>query len=346
MNIALDLIVIIWGVAGLLFATNDLMERKTELGFLLLVLRFAFLTASGLLPWMLLALVLCLRELALHFRKLSVVLGVLAVSFCEPCHAAQHVYGRVKDAPENPAQPDRRYRVAAPIALPASVDLRTNCPAVYDQGQLGSCTANAIAAAYDFENHLQGQPWLFPSRLFIYFCEREMEGTIGQDAGAQLRDGLSVVTFRGCCPDSVWPYIVANFAKRPPLNAYMSAKNDQVLQSLRVQQDLVQIRAVLAQGHPVVFGFTVYSSFESAAVAKTGLAPMPGKNEQILGGHAVLIVGYCDTLKMPGAKKAGAFLVRNSWGASWGLQGYFWIAYEYLTNAKLASDFWAILKVE
>ena len=287
--------------------------------------------------------------LALWVGLVGLVGFVLSVG----CLAAEpapdvHRFGCIKDKAEGWIfGRDKHYsapRLAAP--LPAAVDLRTNMPPVYYQGALGSCTANAIAAAWDFEHHLQGNSFITPSRLFIYYNERKIEGTIQQDAGAQIRDGLITVTKDGVCRELIWPYNISAFTLRPIYLCYQQALKEQVLQSQRVTQDLVTMKTVLATGHPIVIGFSVYASFETDAVTKTGLVPIPKPGEQLLGGHAVVVVGYSDALKMPGAKDSGAFLVRNSWGKSWGLQGHCWMAYEYLTNKKMAHDFWAILKVE
>lgn len=278
-------------------------------------------------------------------RMLSVVAFVGAVLLSAGAvQAAQHAYGW---RPDTPSKADRVYMLpGVPVMLPAAVDLRTNCPTVYDQGQLGSCTANAIAAAWDYENCLQDGVFLYPSRLFIYYNERVIEGSVGSDSGAQLRDGLTAVTKQGVCSEALWPYKIAKFTQKPTAKCYSAALTNQVLQSQRLTQSLLTMKTVLATGHPFVFGFTVYESFESPVVASTGLAPMPKRSEQILGGHAVCAVGYSDTVQCPGAKAPGAFLVRNSWGTTWGLGGYFWIAYEYLTSTGKASDFWAILRVE
>ncbi len=246
-------------------------------------------------------------------------------------------YGWIPDLPD---ARDRIYRAPRKTAaLPAAVDLRAACPPVYDQGQLGSCTANAIAAAISFDQSKQrmAQPFT-PSRLFIYYNERAIEGTTASDSGAMLRDGIKAVANQGACPEPLWPYHESNYAERPPAQCYKVGKMHPAVQYSRVMQDLGQLKSCLAAGFPFVFGFTVYESFESDAVAESGVAAMPGSSEDAVGGHAVLAVGYMDSLNR--------FFVRNSWGADWGLNGYFTLPYEYLENSDLAADFWTIRMVK
>ena len=259
-----------------------------------------------------------------------------------PVQSHARAYGWVKDKPEGWIfGRDAHFKTGPPVALPASCNLQSNCPPVYDQTTLESCTANASGAGWDFENFQQDGAFLTPSRLKIYYDARAKEGTIGQDAGAQLRDVLAVLCMPmgGVCPETMWPYIVSKFTQQPPAACYACGKTNYVLQAQSVAQDLATIKTVLAiTRRPVIFGFTVYSSFESQAVAKSGIVPLPKRGEQILGGHAVLAVGYDDARQM--------VLVRNSWGIGWGLGGYFWLPYAYITNPRLASDFWTILRVQ
>ena len=247
-------------------------------------------------------------------------------------------YGWVPDLPD---QRDQNYAAPARFltALPAQKDLRQNCPPVYDQGDLGSCTANAIGAAIQFGQMKQGITNFIPSRLFIYYNERDMEGTIDSDSGAQTRDGMKVVAKLGAPPeDPDWPYEIAKFRDKPPAEAYQDATKHQVLLYQRVNRTLNQMKGCLASGYPFVFGFTVYDSFEGDEVAKTGHASMPQPNEPVVGGHAVMAVGYDDNNKW--------FLVRNSWGEDWGMKGYFTLPYSYLLEPNLADDFWTIRLVE
>jgi C1A family cysteine protease len=241
-------------------------------------------------------------------------------------------YGWIRDLPDHR---DHMYAAPMPIAkLPPKADLRKHCPPVYDQGQLGSCTANAIAAAVDFERMKQHLRPIKPSRLFIYYNERVMEHSVGSDSGAQIRDGIKAVAKQGACAESLWPYAVAKFRDKPPSPAFKQAKLDRAVQYASITQALSQLKSCLASGYPFVFGFSVYESFESPAVAKSGDAPMPSPSEAALGGHAVMAVGYDDSLQR--------FIVRNSWGPGWGKKGYFTMPYAYLTDAHLADDFWTI----
>jgi len=247
-------------------------------------------------------------------------------------------YGWVPDLPDA-----RDHLYAAPVAmmaqLPPKVDLRPQCPPVYDQGQLGSCTGNAIAGAVQFEREKQKlTPDFVPSRLFIYYGERVIEGTVGSDSGAQIRDGIKVVAKQGVPPESDWPYDITKFTQKPPAKAFQDAKKDKVVSYSRLTQNLAQMKGCLASGYPFVFGFTVYESFESPQVAQTGVVNLPAAGESAIGGHAVMCVGYDDTQTR--------FIVRNSWGNGWGMQGYFTMPYSYLTGGGLASDFWTVRLVQ
>lgn len=243
-----------------------------------------------------------------------------------------------------PDLPDRRDRIyEAPLArlgpLPPRVDLRTTCPLVYNQGLLGSCTANAIAAALQFDQMRQQQSDIFvPSRLFIYYNERVMEGTVDEDAGAMIRDGIKSVAKLGAPHEALWPYVIAQFRARPSRPAYTDAELHQAVLYQRLIPARDQLKGCLADGYPFVFGFSVYESFETDTVATTGRVPMPKPTERLLGGHAVLAAGYDE--------KKRRFIVRNSWGQIWGMKGYFTMPYEFLLDPNLCDDFWRITLVE
>ncbi|SRR5581483_9120866 len=246
-------------------------------------------------------------------------------------------YGWLPDLPDH-----RDHLYAAPVEvvgnLPAKKDLRPQCPGIYDQGQLGSCTANAIAAAIEFDRLKQKISDFTPSRLFIYYNERAMEHTIDSDSGAQIRDGIKSVGKLGDCPEAEWPYEISKFKTKPPKNCYADALKYKAVLYQRVTQTLSQLKGCVASGYPFVFGFTVYESFESAQVAKTGHAHLPRAAEKAIGGHAVMAVGYDDSNNY--------FIVRNSWGAKWGMKGYFTLPYAYVTDNNLADDFWTIRVVQ
>ncbi|PYT11280.1 MAG: peptidase [Acidobacteria bacterium] len=242
-------------------------------------------------------------------------------------------YGWIPDLPDARDHLFKAPRKAGP--LPSSMDLRSGCPPVYDQGGLGSCTANAIGAAIEFDQRKQELEQRFtPSRLFIYYNERALEGTINTDSGGMLRDGMKTVAADGACPETLWPYSEEKFAERPSALSYEIAKTHPVVRYSRLAQSLGQMKACLAAGFPFVFGFTVYESFEGDVVARTGVASIPDPSETILGGHAVMAVGYDD--------QSSRFLIRNSWGANWGMGGHFTMPYAYLTDNNLADDFWTI----
>lgn len=245
----------------------------------------------------------------------------------------EHRFGWRPDLPDHRDLPAPRLLTPPP----AHVDLRPLCPSVLDQGNLGSCTANAIANAHRFDQMKQGKVPFGPSRLFTYFNAREMENSILSDSGSAIRDGFKSIVRQGVPSEGLWPYDVSQFAVRPPATVYDEAMNNQALVYRRVSQTLSDMRGCLALGFPFVFGFTVYDSFD-AAVAATYIASMPGQTEGILGGHAVLCVGY-DTPRR-------IFIVQNSWGTSWGFNGFFGIPFDYLTNPDLASDFWMCQVVE
>lgn len=250
-------------------------------------------------------------------------------------------YGWVKDTPD----PRDLLFAASPVLaakpLPKSADLRPGCPPVYDQLQIGSCTANSIGGAFEFAQKKQQLQDFMPSRLFIYYNERVIEHSTGDDAGAQIRDGIKTVAKQGVPPEPDWPYSedMAIVTQKPKPLAYTDALQHKVIAYHRIStrsadSGLTLMKSCLADGYPFVFGFVVYASFEAAKIAKTGILEMPKKGEKTVGGHAVMAAGYDDKKKM--------ILVRNSWGAGWGLKGYFWMPYAYITNSKLCSDFWTI----
>lgn len=243
-------------------------------------------------------------------------------------------YGWVPDLPDHR---DYLYNQlqAVPPSLPLSMDLRPLCSPVEDQGQLGSCTGNALAGALEFLEQKSRSPFTDLSRLFIYYNERVIEHSVKSDSGAQIRDGVKTLAKQGVCSEKKWPYTISRFTTKPAAACYADAKKH-VISSYHRILTLDEMRTCLAEGFPFVFGFTVYESFESQEVARTGVVEIPKGTERTVGGHAVLGVGYHDADRR--------FIVRNSWGKKWGQNGYFTIPYDYLANRNLADDFWTIRK--
>ena len=202
-------------------------------------------------------------------------------------------------------------------------------------------TANAISSVYEFDEIKEGEienELFSPSRLFIYYNERAQEGTVDQDSGASVRDGIKSINRIGVCPETMWPYDITKFIEKPPEECYKDATYHKAVEYKRVKQNLNQLKQCLIEGFPIVFGFTVYQSFESPETEQTGVMPMPKDDEQILGGHCCYIIGFDDDKKL--------FLVRNSWGEDWGpIGGNFWMPYEYATNSDYCSDFWTVRRV-
>lgn len=276
---------------------------------------------------------------------------------------------------------DEAFRVklhSGLFAVPASVDLRPGCSPVEDQADLGSCTANGFAAIVEFneikrqKNTVQAQgggakvtvsdvtvstdgniafvghvvpppaapapapaKFVDASRLFGYYATRKVEGTISEDSGATIRDTIKAGALYGVADESTWPYDVSKFAVEPPKSVWEAAASHKVTSYHSIADgDVATMKSTLASGFLIEFGFQVYDYMMSAEMAKKGFLPVPAKGESMQGGHAVVLVGYDDSKQ--------AFLVRNSWGTGWGIQGYFYMAYDYVKNPKLASDFWVI----
>jgi C1A family cysteine protease len=238
-----------------------------------------------------------------------------------------------------PSLPDHRdkWKRFAGEKLDSTFALDVNVP-VYNQGKLGSCTANAIACAYQYDEEVEElKDESTPSRLFIYYNERSLEGTTGYDSGASIRDGMKTISGTGVCPETTWPYDITKFTEKPPENCYEQAEHNKATVYERVEQSEDQVKLAIKNGFPIVFGISVYSSFETEEVAKTGEVPMPSQDEKLLGGHAITLYGWDD-----GAKR---FLFRNSWGTEWGIDGNGTLPYQYVLSSNLASDFWTVTKV-
>lgn len=247
----------------------------------------------------------------------------------------QHKYGLVPERRKDFVKMNHiHFSATAPTTLPPMVDLSPKFPPCYDQGPIGSCTANALVGVFQFLD-----PTFLGSRLFLYYNERARDGDVPEDGGSTLSCGVETLHSKGLASDKAWPYVPEKFTVKPTEEAYQEATAHKVSVSAHVIQEMKALKACLASGYPMVVGIMLYNSFESEEVAKTGLVPMPDTDkEELLGGHAVALVGYDDERKV--------WIMRNSWGSSWGHDGYFFLPYEYLlTDSNLASDFWVVCKV-
>ena len=241
----------------------------------------------------------------------------------------------------------------AKLSIPPSVDLRAWCAPIENQGALGSCTANAGVGLMEYYERRAFGRHIDASRLFLYKATRNLLHWTG-DRGAFLRSTMAAMVLFGVPPEEYWPYVIADFDKEPSSFCYAFAQDYQAIQYFRLDppatpKDLLlkRTKSFLAAGLPSMFGFTVFSSISQAG--DDGNIPYPCQGERILGGHAVVAVGFNDEIKIQnttcGVETTGALLIRNSWGTGWGNRGYGWVPYEYILRG-LAIDWWSLLKNE
>lgn len=250
----------------------------------------------------------------------------------------------------------KQVKLAEPrkAKLPDSCDLRAWCSPIEDQGDIGSCTANAGVGLVEYFERKAFGKHLDASRLFLYKVTRSLAHLKG-DSGAFLRSTMGAMVLFGVPPEEYWPYVLTDFDVEPPAFCYAFAQQYQAINYFRLDppgtstNDLLnEIKTNLAGSLPSMFGFTVYSSIPQAD--STGQIPYPTRGEGVVGGHAIVAVGYDDNLKIkntnPGAVETeGAFLIRNSWGTAWGDKGYGWLPYDYVLKG-LAQDWWSLVKNE
>ena len=288
---------------------------------------------------------------------------------------AKRSYGRKRDSID---ARDHRYVPSAEAlkSLASGVDLRSQDGPIFDQGQLGSCTANGWLGLFMFVCKKMFGDTFLGSRLQLYYDSRVAEGTPNDDAGAEVRTGGKCLAEIGVAPENVWEYDISRFAEKPPAEVYTAAKDHMVVEYMRVDQDIDHMKACHKEGFPFTFGFEVYESFEGSAVARTGIMPMPADGERVVGGHCVVAIGYIDgqgkaqyfrtgdrlmhsisrffgnighgLRSLTGLRlfrvtpPSNVIICRNSWGRRWGDNGYFYMPMEFIKNPSYASDFWTI----
>jgi C1A family cysteine protease len=248
-------------------------------------------------------------------------------------HKGKHIYNldiRRIDPKDIDYGDDSRIKS---LKLPVSVDLTNGFLPAFDQGALGSCTGQALSALYWFRANKNRYRW---SRLFIYYTERLIEGTVNYDSGATIFDGIKALKKYGVCREKLWEHDISKFKLVPPDRCYRNALRHRVLAAYNVRQDLDTMKRRLAAGYTFVIGIAIYSEFDSDYAARTGIVTMPTKNSEFLGGHAVIVVGYDNATQK--------FKFRNSWGTGWGNNGYGTLPYDYLVDPSLTSDMWYIAK--
>lgn len=259
--------------------------------------------------------------------------------------------GLIPDAPD-----DRDLLFAPPPVLehlPAFVDLEPDAatPPVWDQGQLGSCTAHGTLACFLWASAKCGANDPMLSRLQLYYNTRVIECTVGEDSGAQIRDAVKA-TAAGIAPEELWPYDVARFTVEPPAEAVQAAADNIGIEYARVAQDADHIRACLAAGYPIDIGVSLFSSFEADQAISTGVVDVPGDGERQIGGHCMALWGYGTGAdwkahgQFPTAGDGTLYVkVRNSWGPGVYQRGYLLMPLDYLTDPQLGGDYWTIRRV-
>jgi C1A family cysteine protease len=234
---------------------------------------------------------------------------------------------------------DRPLRIRPKISLPTKVDLRFHATPVEDQGSTSSCVGNAAASVIEQLDNRDGQ-FTDASRMYIYYNARARQGWEDSDEGCFIRDAIKSMASPagGVASEVLWPFLQTQVNVKPSPVAYADGTRKTIGDYYRIDgpDRLYQVRYALAAGYPVIFGISVYPSFESEFASRTGIIPMPGPHERLLGGHAIKAVGYDDDMQR--------VIFQNSWGDSWGDRGFGYLHYDYINDDDLSDDYWVVTK--
>jgi len=266
-----------------------------------------------------------------------------------PIHRSPQRFGWVPDIPDfRDHSVDEFLETLEPVPEGlTSFSLRDKQPAPpWEQGELSSCTAHAVAYCVQYQRQEQQLVNAVPSRLFVYYSTREIEGTTEYNVGTAIRDAIKAIVAEGTPPEDMWPYDTTVYAEKPPQEVYAVAEKLQALGYATVGHDLDAIKRLIYNNLPISMGFTVYQSFWWPECQTAGQMPMPSDDEEAVAAHAVVWMGWNDEAVVPNTPDLGALETRNSWGPNWGDQGHFWMPYEYARRPLLSSDFWVVRLVE
>jgi len=261
-------------------------------------------------------------------------------------------YGWIPDLPDFR---DIYYvKKLAPKDYPKQIDLRYNCPNIYNQNDLKCCTSHCIICLIEYnekkytirevnlrkriikikeETNSTKLNIFTPSRLFMYYNERKNNGTLDYDSGGSLRNAIKIVKNIGLCNENIWNYDTSKYKDIPHNKCFDEVKKYKSIKYYRLKHIIIDMKSCLLEGYPFAIGISIYESFNDAHINKTGIVPIPKNNEKLLGGHSVIVVGYNDNY---------GFLIRNSWGENWGLNGYCYIPFDYISDSNLTQDLWTI----
>lgn len=224
-----------------------------------------------------------------------------------------------------------RPRQLPPVqgAMPTRVDLRAQCSRVYDQEDLGACTAFAVGKGVrEYLQRTRKERVTELSALYLYYETRKLRNAVHLDSGATITDAMTAIAKSGAAPDALWPYRVDFFTQPPPAEAFREAEAWKLNTGVQLA-GLEDMKKALVRRQPVVFGMRLYHTFRD--VGPDGVLPMPQAGDVLVGGHAVTAVGYDN--------KRRVLIVKNSFGEAWGDKGYFYMPYGYVTSDNVM-DIW------